>query len=328
MVQGALASPPRVILPLPPFMHGAAQWLLMSGVHGGDTIVVQDDVDHLDPVDVWRTIERHGVQVLLIVGDAFGRPLLDELRAGGHDASSLQILVTGGAVTSETLRARPRRGHPPAPRRRHRRLLRVGQLPRPRQHRRGGVRTGAFSPMLGSAVVSAGRTRFLPPGDTEIGWLARAGALPQGYLHDEEKSAATFIEVEGVRVSIPGDRVRWLPDGMLGLLGRESVTINTGGEKVFAEEVEQALLSHPSVADALAVGRPHERWGQEVVALVVHAPGPWATSAELEAHCRTTLAGYKVPRAILPVEAIRRSPAGKPDYAWGRDLAAGSRNIQ
>src|SRR5690606_16717511 len=176
--------------------------------------------------------------------------------------------------------------------------------------------------LSGGAVLSAARRRRLAPGDDEVGWLAQAGRVPLGYLGDPEKTAATFPVVDGVRHAVAGDRVRLRHDGTLELLGRDSVTINTGGEKVFAEEVEQVLTDHPAVADAIVTGRPSERWGQEVVAVLAARPGvaPPADD-ELRAHCRASLAGYKVPKAFVWVDRVQRSPAGKADYAWARAVA-------
>jgi fatty-acyl-CoA synthase len=172
-------------------------------------------------------------------------------------------------------------------------------------------------------VLSEDRSRRLPPGDHEIGWLAQAGRVPLGYLGDAAKTAATFPVIDGVRHAVAGDRVRLLPDGAIELLGRDSVTINTGGEKVFAEEVEQVLTAHPGVADAIVTSRRSERWGQEIVAVVAPRPGAEISGLhdELRDHCRRSLAGYKVPKAFCWVERVVRSPAGKPDYAWARTLA-------
>jgi acyl-CoA synthetase (AMP-forming)/AMP-acid ligase II len=182
-----------------------------------------------------------------------------------------------------------------------------------------------FRPGDHTVVLSEDRSRRLSRGDLEIGWLAQAGRVPLGYLGDAAKTTATFPVIEGVRHAVAGDRVRLLADGSIELLGRDSVTINTGGEKVFAEEVERVLVAHPAVADAIVTSRPSERWGQEIVAVV--APRAGADVSELQgalrAHCRTSLAGYKLPKAFCWVEGVVRSPAGKPDYAWARAVADG-----
>jgi 3-oxocholest-4-en-26-oate---CoA ligase len=170
-------------------------------------------------------------------------------------------------------------------------------------------------------VLTEDRSGLLDPSDRAVGWLAQRGRVPLGYLGDPDKTAATFPVVDSVRYAVAGDRVRWTGDGRIELLGRESVTINTGGEKVYVEEVEQALARHPAVHDAVVVGQPDPRWGQQVVAVVAGRPGaPRPSDDELRDHCRTTLAGYKLPKQVFWVDQVRRSPAGKPDYPWARTI--------
>jgi acyl-CoA synthetase (AMP-forming)/AMP-acid ligase II len=159
------------------------------------------------------------------------------------------------------------------------------------------------------------------PGSGEIGRFARRGRIPLGYYKDEEKTAATFVERDGVRWVLPGDLASVDADGTIVIHGRGSVSINTGGEKVFPEEVESALVAHPGVQDVLVVGVPDEQWGQRVVAVVQPRPGETLTVEDLRQFARTELAGYKVPRDVVVVDAIVRSPNGKPDYAWARDRA-------
>jgi fatty-acyl-CoA synthase len=171
-------------------------------------------------------------------------------------------------------------------------------------------------------VVDDGMTTILEPGHEGIGWLARHGTIPLGYLGDEEKTRRTFPVIAGQRMVVPGDRARIRPDGRIELLGRESVTINTGGEKVFAEEVEQALLHHESVDDVIVVGRPSEKWGQEVVAVIQLHPGATATDDEIVAVAAERIAGYKLPKDLIRVDQVMRSPAGKPDYGWARTLVS------
>jgi fatty-acyl-CoA synthase len=185
----------------------------------------------------------------------------------------------------------------------------------------GGVSTGTFQPLLGTCVVSEDRTRALEPGHAEIGWLARSGRIPLGYLGDKAKTNATFPDIDGTRYVVPGDRARHLADGSIELLGRDSVTINTGGEKVFAEEVEQVLSTHPAVYDVVVVGRPSERWGQEVVAVVQLRPGHETDDDDLRSVCDGQLARFKRPKDFVRVDEVRRSPAGKADYAWAREQA-------
>ena len=167
--------------------------------------------------------------------------------------------------------------------------------------------------------MSADRSRFLRPGEQEIGWAARTGRIPLGYFNDAEATQRTFPEIEGQRVVIPGDRASVEKDGTIRLFGRDSLVVNTGGEKVFVEEVEEVLRAHPGIADALVVGRPSERWGQEVVALVAPAPGcrPRGERA-LYTFCTSQLAHFKAPKAFIFVEQIQRLGNGKPNYRWAR----------
>jgi 3-oxocholest-4-en-26-oate---CoA ligase len=306
-------------LPSAPFMHGAAHWNAISAWMSGGTVVVQDDPTRLDPADVLATCAREGVSALQIVGDPFARPLLDELDAHDHDLSQLRFLLSGGAVLSAPVKERLMARIPGL------RIVDVlGSSETGRQAVAGAE--AAFRPERSTVVLSADRTRRLAPGEGEIGWLAQSGRVPLGYLGDEAKTRATFPTVDGVRHAVAGDRVRLLADGTIELLGRDSVTINTGGEKVFAEEVEQVLTAHPAVNDAVVAGRPSERWGSEIVAVLATRPGIAPPSDdELRAHCRTVLAGYKVPKAFCWVDRVVRSPAGKPDYAWARQVATRTR---
>jgi len=177
-----------------------------------------------------------------------------------------------------------------------------------------------FTPQPDTAVVAADFSHALQPGDGE-GWLARRVFVPLGYLNDAEKTLRTFPTIDGVRWSIPGDRARYLPDGRIELLGRDSVTINSGGEKIFAEEVERAVAGHPAVYDVVVAGRPSARWGSEVVAIVQLVEGRSATDKELADTCRKHIADYKVPKAFIRVAHVARSPAGKADYRWARAVA-------
>jgi fatty-acyl-CoA synthase len=189
----------------------------------------------------------------------------------------------------------------------------------------GAVSTGTFQPGPDTFVVSEDLDGVLEHGHDGIGWLAQRGYVPLGYKGDAAKTAATFPVLEGVRYAVPGDRARHLADGAIELLGRDSVTINSGGEKIFAEEVEMAVASHPDVADVVVAGRSSERWGQEVVAVVALADGVSASLDELAdeiiAHASTSLARYKLPKAVVFRPVIERSPAGKADYRWAREQA-------
>ncbi|HWJ61843.1 MAG TPA: AMP-binding protein [Acidimicrobiales bacterium] len=308
-------------LPAPPLMHGAAMWNALSTWINGGTIVVQDRVDRMDPADILDCCERHQVSSLLIVGDAFARPLIDEQRRQPRDLSTLRFLLTGGAILSPALRTELLELVP--------QIRIVDVLGSSESGRQAVANTVAgdeigptrFAPSATAAVLDDGLTRRLEPGDGEIGWLAQGGRIPRGYLGDEAKTAATFPVVDGERWSVPGDRAALRADGTVELHGRESVTINTGGEKVFAEEVEQILKHHPGVYDVLVVGRPSPQWGQEVVAVVAPTPGVDVDLESLKAIGAEHLARYKLPKDLVLVDRISRSPSGKPDYAWAREQA-------
>ena len=310
-------------LPAPPFMHGAAHWNAISAWLAGGTVVVQDDPARLDAADILATVAREQVTSLLIVGDAFARPLADEMHRGRHDLSGLRFLLTGGAilsatVTQELLTALPH--------------LQVVDVLGSSETGRQGVRrsttgtavtTGSFDRTPTAVVLSDDLSHALEPGSEELGWLAQTGRVPLGYLGDQAKTQRTFPVIGGVRHAVAGDRARLLADGSLELHGREAATINTGGEKVFAEEVEQALKRHPAVFDAVVVGRASERWGQEIVAVVQLRPdADDPGDDEIRAEAARTLARYKLPKAFVRVPGIERSPSGKPDYPWAAQVVA------
>jgi fatty-acyl-CoA synthase len=185
----------------------------------------------------------------------------------------------------------------------------------------GPVSTGTFTPGVGSCVVAADLSAVLAPGHDDIGWLAKTGDVPLGYLGDAAKTAATFPTIDGVRYSVPGDRARHLADGTIELLGRDSVTINSGGEKIFAEEVEAAIVAHDDVDDVVVAGRPSDQWGAEVVAIVQLHPGASPDEQALAAEAAKHVARYKLPKAWVFVDSIVRSPAGKADYRWAAEMA-------
>jgi fatty-acyl-CoA synthase len=308
------------MMPTPPLMHGAAQWAAFICMTGGGTLVMQSNTRRLDPVDVWQTVEREHVQSLTVVGDALARPLIEELERANYDISSLAVLGNGGAPLNPALKQRLLDSHP--------NLFvsdSMGSSETGAQathlSTKDGVSTGKFSPGPGAVVVDEAMTHLLAPGDDAIGWLAQSGQVPLGYLHDEAKTRRTFPVIDGVRYSAPGDRAIWQGDGSIELLGRDAVTINSGGEKIFAEEVEKAIGAHPAVRDVVCVGRPSERWGQEVVALV--AVSRSVTQADLEKTAANYVARYKLPKAWIFLPEIRRSPAGKADYRWAAQTARG-----
>jgi fatty-acyl-CoA synthase len=320
LLERARGDGPRA-LPAPPFMHGAAHWAAFSIWHVGGTVVVQSEPRRLDPADVWSTVERERVNALTIVGDAFGRPLLDELGRRSYDLATLRRITTGGAILSSALKREFLERIPG---------LRImdalgssesGSQASKLSTRSEDATTGDFEPGPDNTVLREDLSGEAEPGSGEPGWLARRGHVPLGYLGDPAKTERTFPTVGGVRYAVPGDRAILEADGRLRLLGRDSVTINSGGEKVFAEEVEHALKHHPAVYDAVVVGTPHERFGQQVTALVRLRTGTAASEEDLRGAAGRHVAPYKVPRRVLFVDEIVRSPSGKPDYRWAREAA-------
>jgi fatty-acyl-CoA synthase len=320
-VASILSGEPRVVLPLPPLMHAAAQWVAMSGFLTGGTVAFPDVVDRLDPASVWTVIDQEGVQFMNLVGNAFATPLCDEFARGHHNGGSLQLIGVGGAVTSAAVKDRLLRLLPQVIISDVAGSSETGSQLSNLSTSQAPATTGVFTPAAGACVVDEGRSRILEPGEAEAGWLARHGPIPFGYLGDRDKTERTFPTIEGRRMVLAGDRARRLADGAVELLGRDSVTINSGGEKIFAEEVEDALADHPAIKDVIVVGRPSPQWGQEVVAIVELAPGQSPTDEDLLAKAGVRLARYKLPKAFVRVEAVIRSPAGKADYGWAREIA-------
>ncbi len=314
----------------PPFMHGAGHWMSFRTWLGGGTIVVQDNPDRLEPTDIWGIVERERIDFLLIVGDAFARPLLDELdRSVANGTSyalrSLTVLLSGGAALSAPLKDEFL-AHLPT-------LMIIDGLGSSEAGGQvshvstgGGATTGTFPLTADNVVLSAALDAVLKPGADEIGWLAKTGRLALGYLGDPDKTARTYPMVDETRYAVPGDRARLLTDdadglGVVELHGRDSVTINSGGEKIFAEEVEAALMAHSAVYDCVVAGRPSQRWGNEVVAVLRIREGYEATDKQLLAEASNHVARYKLPKEIVRVEEIVRSPSGKADYRWARSIA-------
>ena len=313
-------GPGTKILTLPPLMHGAAQWAAMTAMTTGQTLVFMADPGHLDADEVVRTIEREKVLVVQVVGDAVARPLADAIERSDADLSSFAVVANGGALLTPTAKQRLIDVKPGL-------MIMDGVgssetgIQMNHLSATGAVSTGKFNAGPDTFVAAEDFSKILQPGHDGIGWLAQRGFVPLGYKNDAAKTAKTFPVIDGVRYSIPGDRARHLADGSIELLGRDSVTINSGGEKIFAEEVETALLSHPAVADVVVAGRPSERWGQEVVAVVQLVEGANASAEELVEHASNSIARYKLPKAIVFRPKIERSPAGKADYRWAREQA-------
>jgi acyl-CoA synthetase (AMP-forming)/AMP-acid ligase II len=315
-------------LPACPLMHGAAQWVTLATLYAGGAVILSPDT-RLDAGRLAELMAAERATVVTIIGDAVGRPLADALAARPDlDVTAVRVVMNSGATVSPGVKDEL-----------------MARLP------------GAFvydtfgsseSGTVGKSASGAGNTpaqgRFAPredtlvldddlrpvaPGSGVVGRLARSGAVALGYYNDPAKTAATFPVIDGVRYIVTGDHAVVEADGTVQILGRGSACINTGGEKVYPDEVEGALKSHPEVADAMVVGVPDGRFGERVVALVVlrnrgtppSPPGGGTIPPDLDDHVRSLVAGYKVPRQLFPVEAVERFPSGKPDYGWARDRA-------
>ncbi|MEU7630779.1 acyl-CoA synthetase [Nocardia sp. NPDC049220] len=315
-------SPPMVRCPIPPMIHGGAQWAMFHSLFGGGKIVL---LAEFSGHGVWQAIAKHKINLIFITGDAMARPMLDALIEGNpetgapYDLSSLYVMASSAALFSPALKDQ---------------FLEL--LPnRMISDSIGSSETG----FGGLSIVAKGATHTggprvkidastevldeegnpLPPGCGAVGILARHGHIPLGYYRDEAKTAATFKEFNGIRYAIPGDFARVEEDGSVTMLGRGSVCINSGGEKVYPEEVEGALKSHPEIFDALVVGIEDERWGQRVVAVVQCRTDNRPTLEELRPMLTHEIASYKLPRSLWFVDEIKRSPAGKPDYRWAKE---------
>ena len=308
-------------LAIPPFIHAAGHWLAFSTMFGGGKIVTLEN-GIFDPSEAWRLVEVESVNVIAVVGDAMARPLLDVIAAepDRYDLSSLIAVGSGGALLSPSTKAELNRllpGRVVADRFGSSETGQVGgEAPPgdpfgpPQLH--VDDRTDVFDDDLNP----------IQPGSGAIGRLARGGHVPIGYLGDPSKSATTFVEARGQRWALPGDLASVLSDGTITVLGRGSLCINTGGEKVFPDEVEAALKGHVDVRDVIVVGVPDKRYGEQVVALVQPRPGCRIDTGALRQYGRDRLTGYKAPKAIVVVDEIVRSPSGKPDYPWAQSVAA------
>jgi acyl-CoA synthetase (AMP-forming)/AMP-acid ligase II len=299
-----------------PIIHGNAQVAALAGLFAGDTIVL---LPHFDAHEIWRAVERRKVNLLVIIGDAMARPLVEAYRAGGYDASSLLAMSSSAALFSPSVKDACTAALP--------NIVITEAI--------GSTETGfaglsfvtAGAPQRGGPTVTPGPDTVVLDdagglaGPGLVGRLARGGHVPLGYYKDPAKTAAMFAEVDGKRYAVPGDLARVEADGTLTLLGRGNTCVNSGGEKIFPEEVEGALKSHADVFDALVIGVPDERLGQRVAALVQPREGRTVDLAALAAHVRGQIAGYKVPRSFWLVGSIGRAPSGKPDYGWARQHA-------
>jgi fatty-acyl-CoA synthase len=309
-----------VWFPTSPLMHVAAQWTVFLAASMGATVVLHDDSRRFDAPTILATAARERANMMTIIGDAYARPLLEELRTNEYDLSALAVLGTGGTPTSAGAKDALAEMLPGVTIRDGYGASEIGVMGSGDQAGRV-AQTQRFQVVPSARILAEDRSRFLSPGETEVGWIVRTGHVPLGYLDDEAATNATFPVVEGERVAVAGDRAQFTDDGQVVLLGRDSLVVNTGGEKVFVEEVEDVLRRHDAVVDVLVTGRPSERFGQEVVAIVQLTTPDAASPAELRAWCGKHLARYKAPRAVAFVEEVRRHPSGKADYRWAKEQA-------
>jgi acyl-CoA synthetase (AMP-forming)/AMP-acid ligase II len=321
LAKAAAANPPMIRYPIPPMIHGATQSATWMSIFSGQTTVLAPE---FNADEVWRAIHEHKVNLLFFTGDAMARPLLDALQAAhdkgeDYDLSSLFLLASTAALFSTSIKEKllellPNRVITDS----------IGSsetgfggtsIVAKGEHHMGGPRVTIDH----RTVVLDEHGNEVKPGSGVRGVIAKKGNIPVGYYKDEKKTAETFKTFNGVRYAIPGDYAEVEEDGSVTMLGRGSVSINSGGEKIYPEEVEAALKGHPDVFDALVVGVPDPRFGQHVAAVVQPREGAHPTLAELDAFVRSEIAGYKVPRSLWFVDEVKRSPAGKPDYRWAKD---------
>jgi len=318
---GRISEMEMAALPTPPFMHAAAQWLAMNTLFAGGKLVLPANGE-FDPKRILQAVSDEKVILIVIVGDAMAIPLCDELQANPdeYDTSTLFAIASGGALFSPATKNRVMELLPG-------RMIIDGL---------GSSETGAMGNKLSAESGDSDEPRFMvgenmivlddddqpvQAGSGIVGRLAKKGHVPIGYYKAPEKSAETFVEINGERWAIPGDMATVEQDGTILLHGRGSTSINTGGEKVFPEEVEAALKAHPAIEDTLVVGVPDERWGQIVVALYKSRGDVELDLDQVREFCRGSIASYKTPRALVRVDQIKRTPAAKADYVWAKDEA-------
>jgi acyl-CoA synthetase (AMP-forming)/AMP-acid ligase II len=308
-----------VMLVVAPLMHGNAQWVMWNAFMMAGTAVLYTD-HRYDPDRLWRLIGDERVVSVGLVGDAMARPLADALAEappGTYDTSSLLAIGSGGAMLSSTVKDELNKQLP--------NVAVMDRFGSSESGAQGAVESGATGPrfvMGPDTSVLDDALQPLTPGDGKIGRLARTGRIPLGYYKDRAKTEATFpVDANGVRWSVPGDLASVERDGTITVHGRGSASINSGGEKIFPEEVEAAVKTHPDIFDAIVVGIPDGRFGERVAAVVHPKRGRTAPTIEdLQAHCRALIAGYKIPRQMLVVEAIPLTAAGKPDAKAAKAL--------
>ncbi|GAA5061905.1 acyl-CoA synthetase [Nocardia callitridis] len=312
------ANDPSIWFILPPLIHAAAMMPTFTALWSGNTVLFEP---RFDARRVWQAVARNRPQIMVITGDAMARPLLDAFAEESVDAGSLIAVASGAALLSQPVKNALLELFPSA-------VVSdsigssetgfggIGFAQKDDDPARGPrVQTGR-----GAVVVDeAGR----PVAAGEEGWLAKTGSVPLGYYRDPEKSEALFKTVDGIRMVVTDDRARAEADGAITLIGRGNMVINTGGEKVFVEEVESVVKSHAAIYDAVVVGVAHPRWGQQVAAVVSAAGADGIDFGAVLAHVREHLAGYKVPGCVWVAEEVVRAPSGKPDYRWARGVTEG-----
>lgn len=311
------------MLPIPPLMHGATQWAVMGGAFEGRKQVL---VAKFDAATIWSLVESEKVNGLFITGDAIARPLIEawQQMTAAVDVSSLFLVASSAVVFSQSVKDQFLEAFDG--------IMLLDSM--------GASETGGtgmlvvakgntamkggptVKPSPGSLVLDPDTLTPLEPGSSKVGMIATTGYIPLGYYKDDKKTAETFVTAaDGRRYAMPGDFAMLEEDGSITVLGRGSVSINSGGEKIFPEEVESAIKSHPDVFDVTVVGIPHQRWGSSVAAVVQARPGRHPGLESIQQHCRELIAAYKLPRTLHLVAQIERSPSGKPDYRWARRVA-------
>ena len=313
-------NPGTKIFTLPPLMHGAAQWAVMTALTTGQTVVFPTTQGKFDADEVVRTIEREKIMTVQVVGDAMARPIADAIERGTADVSSLAVVANGGALLTPTAKQRLIDIKPGL-------IVMDGVgssetgIQMSHMSTPGAVSTGTFNAGPDTSVAAEDLDSILEPGHDGMGWLAQRGYVPLGYKGDAAKTAKTFPVIDGVRYSIPGDRARHLADGGIELLGRDSVTINSGGEKIFAEEVESACCRTPRSPTSWCPGGPASGGARRSSRSSPSSTAPAPTRRSCIEHAAGVIARYKLPKAVVFRPVIERSPAGKADYRWAREQA-------
>ena len=318
------------MFPLAPLMHGASQWAVIGRAFEGHRVILSKT---FDPVETWKLVDREKINGLFITGDAMARPLIESYKSvkNAIDVSSFFLLASSAVVFSQTVKDEFFD--------QFNNVMIIDSIGSS-EIGGGGILMAAkgqamkggptVTPGQGATVLDMDTLEVLKPGSKKQGVVARTGFIPLGYYKDPHKTAETFvIAADGKRYALSGDSAIFEADGTITMLGRGSQCINSGGEKIFPEEVDSAVKSHPDILDVTVIGVPSERWGSAVCALVaLRASAPLPSLKDIQDHCRKTIAGYKVPRHLLQVDTVVRSPSGKPDYRWANTIALKQLNLE